>query len=61
MSGLIGIISEEPSFSLKHFQLLRYHVSRVSFGYSIEIKKKKKKSHSDSKDKKKIKHKRIWK
>jgi hypothetical protein len=43
MSGLIGIISEEPSFSLKHFQLLRYHVSRVSFGYSIEIKKKKKK------------------
>jgi hypothetical protein len=54
MSGLIGIISEEPSFSLKHFQLLRYHVSRVSFGYSIEIKKKKK-SHSDSKDKKKNK------
>jgi hypothetical protein len=53
MSGLIGIISEEPSFSLKHFQLLRYHVSRVSFGYSIEIKKKKKKGHSDSKDKKK--------
>jgi hypothetical protein len=43
MSGLIGIISEEPSFSLKHFQLLRYHVSRVSFGYSIEITKKKKK------------------
>ena len=43
MSGLIGIISEEPSFSLKHFQLLRYHVSRVSFGYSIEITKKRKK------------------